>query len=51
MRMTYSPGSENLAVVVTLSFSIAGVLSANVMSPGPRYFVNVVDTRGRRGGF
>ena len=46
MRMMYSPGSENVAVVLTMSFSIAGVLSANLISPGPRYFVSVVLTRG-----
>jgi hypothetical protein len=48
--MMYSPGSENVAVVLTMSFSIVGVLSANLISPGPRYFVSVVLTRGRRGG-
>src|SRR6478735_5391048 len=47
MRMMYSPGSENVAVVLTMSFSIDGVLSANLISPGPRYFVRVVVTRGR----
>src|SRR6187455_1001787 len=50
MRMMYSPGSEKVAVVLTRSFSIVGVLSANLISPGPRYFVSVVLTRGRRGG-
>src|SRR5262245_47686274 len=49
MRMMYSPGSENVAVVLTMSFSIVGVLSANLISPGPRYFVSVVLTRERCG--
>src|SRR6185436_11857609 len=32
-RMRYSPGSEKVAVVLTISFSMAGVLSANLISP------------------